>query len=130
MAKTKSLGLADLDKLMQERQAKLETLLQRREELEAEVERLDGEIQDFLTPGGRRIPGRKRPHNAASLRTVLLGILAKNRKGLSLEDLAQKISETGYKSQSNNFKNIVYQCVYKTKNVVHDKATGLYRVTK
>lgn len=29
-----------------------------------------------------------------------------------------------------NFKNIVYQCLYDTENVVHDAATGLYRVKR
>ncbi len=130
MAKdTTSLSLADLEKLMTERQAQVETLLKKREQLAGEIELLDLEIKDFLTGGtvGRR---GKRPKNAAPLRTVMLEVLAANKKGLSLHDLTQQISETGYKSKSRNFKNVVYQCLYNTKNVVHDDATGLYRVAK
>ena len=130
MAKdTTPLSLADLEKLMAERQAQVETLLHKREQLVGEIEMLDLEIKDFLTggSGGRR---GKRPKNAAPLRTVMLEVLSANKKGLSLHDLTQQISETGYKSKSRNFKNVVYQCLYNTKNVVHDDATGLYRVAK
>lgn len=130
MAKdTTSLSLADLEKLIAERQAQVEMLLKKRDQLAGDIEKLDAEIQDFLTTGavGRR---GKRAKNAASLRTVMLDVLAKNKKGLSLTDLAQQISDTGYKSNSRNFKNVVYQCLYNTENVVHDDATGLYRVKR
>ncbi len=130
MAKdTTSLSLADLEKLMAERQEQVESLLKKREQLAGELESLDAEINGFLTSGsgGRR---GKRAKNDAPLRTVMLGILAKNKKGLSLQDLAQQISDTGYKSNARNFKNVVYQCLYNTKNVVHDDATGLYRLVK
>lgn len=131
MAKdTTTLSLADLEKLIVERQSQVETLVKRREQLQAEIEQLDAEIQDCLATGSVRRRGGKRPKNTASLRTVMLEVLAKNKKGLSLPDLAQQISDTGYKSNSRNFKNVVYQCVYNTENVVHDAATGLYRVKK
>ena len=130
MAKgTTSLSLADLEKLMAERQAQVETLVNKREQLAGVIEKLDAEIQDFLTSGGVRRRG-KRAKNATSLRPVMLDVLAKNKKGLSLTDLAQQISDTGYKSNARNFKNVVYQCLYNTENVVHDEATGLYRVKK
>ncbi len=130
MAKdTTSLSLADLEKLMAERQAQVEVLLKKREQLVGDIESLDLEIKDFLTGGGGGRRG-KRPKNAAPLRTVMLEVLSANKKGLSLQDLTQRISETGYKSKSRNFKNVVYQCLYNTKNVAHDDATGLYRVVK
>jgi hypothetical protein len=126
---TASLSLADLEKLMEERQAQVEALLKKREQVVVEIESLDAEIKDFLT-GGPSVRRGKRAKNAAPLRTVMLEVLGKNKKGLSLHDLSQQISSTGYKSNSRNFKNVVYQCLYNTKSVVHDEATGLYRVVK
>lgn len=126
-----SLSLADLENLIGDRQTKIEGLLKKRDELQAEVDSLDYQIQDFLTTGGvgRRM-GRKRPKNEAPLRTVMMGILGKNKKGLSLHNLAEQIKATGYKSHSHNFKNVVYQCLYNTKGVIHDDATGLYRIKR
>lgn len=130
MAKdTTSLSLADLEKLLAERQAQVEALLKKRDQLAGAIENLDAEINDFLTSGGTPRRG-KRAKNSASLRTVMLEVLAKNKKGLSLADLAQQISDTGYKSNSRNFKNVVYQCLYNTETVMLDSATGLYRVKR
>jgi hypothetical protein len=61
---------------------------------------------------------------------VVDGILVKSKKGLSLPDLASKVTESGYKSNSRNFKNVVYRCVYNSENIVHDAATGCYRIER
>src|SRR5262245_35808874 len=129
MAKDTSLSLADLEKLISNRTGQLDTLLKKRDELEAEVESLDAQLQEFVTTGSiSKRGGRKRPRNEAPLRRVMLEVLGKTKRGLSLADLSQRIKETGYKSHSHNFKNVVYQCLYNTKSVVRDDATGCYKV--
>jgi hypothetical protein len=132
MAKdTTSLSLAELEKLIEGRQAQVETLLKKRDQLVDTIEKLDAEIQDFLTTGGSgRRASKKRVKNESSLRTVVQDVLAKNKKGLSLTDLTQQVNDTGYKSHSRNFKNVVYQCLYHTDSIVHDESTGLYRVNR
>lgn len=131
MAKdTTSLSLADLEKLIEGRRATLEELLRKREQLAESIEKLDVEIQDFLTTGSGRRASRKRAKNSSSLRSAVLEVLAKNKKGLSLQDLAAEVKATGYKSHSRNFKNVVYQCLYNTDTIVHDNSTGLYRIRR
>lgn len=131
MAVTKTLSLADLEKLVEERRASVEALLKKRELLSESIEKLDAEIQDFLTTGrSRRRGSRKRAKNESSLRTVVLEVLTKNKKGLSLQDLADQVKVSGYKSHSRNFKNVVYQCLYNTDTIVHDNSTGLYRIKR
>lgn len=129
----KLLSLADLQKLVEERQDQIEALLRKREQLEKAVQDIDDEIRDFLNPAGprrSRRSGRPRPQNEAPLRTVVHQVLEKNKKGLSLADLTSKVAATGYKSYSKNLKNVVYQCLYNAKDISLDKQTGLYSLTK
>jgi hypothetical protein len=124
-----SLSLVDIEKLIEQRQNQIEALLVKRDQLESEIERIDRAIQALLTSGtSTRV--RRLPKNVSSLRVVMLSVLGKNKKGLPLDELAQQISDTGYKSNSRNFKNVVYQCIYDTPEVEHDEATGTYRVAR
>lgn len=130
MSVAETLSLAELEKLIDERQSQIEALLRKRDQLEQNIEKLDLEIQDFLSNGGGRRGSRKRPKNEAPLRKVIQDILSKNKKGLSLKALAQQVKDTGYKSHSQNFQNVVYQSLYNSTHIVHDDSTGLYRLTK
>lgn len=129
----KTLSLVELEKLVDERHLQIETLFRKREQLEKNVQRIDDEIQVFLNPeSARRRPlkGRRRPKNEVPLRIVIHQILAENKKGLSLSDLTSKVKAGGYQSFSQNLKNVVYQSVYKSKEIVLDKQTGQYRLSK
>ena len=127
------LSIADLERILDERRAELQELLKKREHALKELVKLDAEIQDSLNPNfpiGRVRRVRHRVKNETSLRTVVQGVLTKNKKGFPLSDLVNKVTETGYKSSSSNFKNVVYQCVYNTEGIVHDGATGCYRIER
>lgn len=127
------LSIADLEKALEEKRDYLQDLLKKRDQAQKEIDRLDAEIQDAANvdrPIGRMRRGRRRVKNETSLRAVVLDILGKNKKGFSLADLAAKVSETGYMSNAGNFKNVVYQCLYNTDSIIHDDATGCYRLKK
>lgn len=127
------LSIAELEQLLNERQGQLQVLLRRREGIVSEIGRLDAEIQDAMNPDapiGRGMRRRRRPRNEAPLHVVVEGILVKNKKGLTLPDLEAKIRESGYTSTSRNFRNVIYQCLYRSKGIVHDEATGTYRVQR
>ena len=132
MAKdTAPLSIADLERLLNKRRDNVQGLLERRKQVQREIETLDAEMQDAMNPNapiGRIRRRGPRVKNETSLRTVIEGILAKSKKGLSLPDLVNKVTETGYKSNSRNFKNVVYQCLYNSKTIVQDEATGRYRI--
>lgn len=128
------LSIADLERILDERRDELQALLRKREKAQKELDKLDAEIQDAMNPnapiGRARRRGGPRVKNETSLRKVVEGILSKTKKGLSLPDLVNKVAETGYKSNSRNFKNVVYQSVYNSENIVHDDATGCYRIER
>ncbi len=125
-------SIADLERILDGKRDQLQGLLKKRDEAQKELEKLDAEIQDSLNPNAPigRVRRRRRVKNESSLRTVVLGVLAKHKKGFSLADLVNKVTETGYKSGSRNFKNGVYQCLYNSEGIVHDDATGSYRIER
>lgn len=126
-------SVADLERILEERKSQLQDLAKRRDQAQKELDKLDAEIQDLVGPGGnvgRFRKRRRRVKNEMSLRAVVLEILGKNKKGFTLADLAEKVSETGYKSASRNFRNVLYQCLYNTDGIVHDDSTGCYRIER
>ncbi|MEM7812159.1 MAG: hypothetical protein AAF532_11825 [Planctomycetota bacterium] len=74
--------------------------------------------------------GGKRPKNTMSLKALCVELLTKNKKGLTLEDIITKTQESGYKSSASNFKTVVYQTLYNADEIVRDKATKLYVLSK
>jgi hypothetical protein len=128
---TATASIADLERLLDEKRAQVQVLLEKREQTRKLLDQLDAEMQmaaNFDGPVSRR--GQRRIKNESSLRTVVTEILGKHKKGLPLGDLVDKVAESGYRSASRNFRNVVYQCVYHTEGIVHDEATGNYRLQR
>jgi len=127
------LSVADLERILDEKKSQLQDLARRRDQAQKELDKLDAEIQDIVGVGGsigKTRRRRRRVKNEMSLRAVVLEILGKNKKGFTLADLAGKVTESGYKSTSRNFRNVLYQCLYNTEGIVHDEATGCYRLER
>lgn len=133
---SKDLSVADLQKLLNDRQSQLTSLEKRRKRLQKELDVVERRIDELEgrggTPGRRRTTRRgvKRPNNVQSLHAYVKETLGKNRAGLSLEDLANSVLGAGYKTNSSNFKNVLYQCVYNSKEVKHDDKSGTYKLVK
>ena len=126
-------SVADLERILDERKSQLQELAKRRDAAQKELDKIDAEIQEIVGEGGtigRLRRRRRRVKNDRSLRAVVLEILGKNKKGFTLADLAGKVTETGYKSSSKNFRNVLYQCLYNTEGIVHDEASGCYRLER
>jgi hypothetical protein len=104
-------------------------LKHRRTELQSQLDEIDAALAKAEGGSGRR-KGKPRVKNPSSLRAVVLEVLKGDRKGLTLADLADKVSATGYKSNSKNFKNVLYQCVYNTPEIQHNDSNGCYRLVK
>jgi len=126
-------SVADLERILDERKTQLQDLAKRRDAAQKELDKIDAEIQELMGAGGsigRYRRRRRRVKNEMSLRAVVLEILGKNKKGYTLADLSTKVTESGYRSTSRNFRNVLYQCLYNTEGVVHDDATGCYRLER
>ena len=129
----KDCSVFELERILKARRTELEDLIKRREKKLKELSLLETRIK--VLEGRKQAAGRtkrrksqKRAKNAQSLRSTVTEVLSRNKTGIALDPLSQRILATGYKSNSGNFKNVLYQCLYNNKEFVHDKKTGLYRV--
>lgn len=128
---TSALSIPDIERLLDEQKNKLLGLVRQREKLQKDIDAIDEEIQRATDlRGAARRPRKKRMSNAAPLRVVVQGILKTYKKGLPLDDLTAKVSETGYRSTSSNLRNVVYQSVYNSSNIEFDAKSGNYRLKK
>lgn len=119
------LTVAELERILSTRRNALRDLNKRRAKIQKELKKVDDEIK-LLTGAG---PGRRgrRNQNKLSLRETVLELLQKSKKGYALADLSQTILNSGYKTASTNFRNVLYQCLYNTNGIYHDEEAGTYR---
>jgi len=141
--KRKNLSISDLEGMLEQRLSHLTNLIERRKDLQDQISNLDREIQAVgggagaapkakvgLKVGVKKKVRRRRPKNQAALPTVVRETLAAHKDGLTTSDLEAAVLATGYKTNSKNFRAMIYQCLGKDKNIVHDKATKHYRLKK
>lgn len=127
-----NISVAELERILLSRKQQLDELQQRRASLVAELGRVDEELAQIqgarkstVTPGATRAP---KPVNAKSLREYVVEILGRSKRGMSLSHLSEKVLAAGYHTESSNFRNVLYQCLYNTKDVYHDEESGTYRL--
>ena len=127
------LSVAQLEKMLSTRKSLLDTLERKRDRLRKDLDRVERKIASIegkrtTIAGNRRRRRGKRPKNSKSLHEVVIELLAKNKKGYALSGLHDAVLATGYKTNSTNFKNVLYQCLYNSKKIMHDPKTALYRL--
>ncbi len=136
----RNLTVAQLEKLLHAKKSQLEDLAVKRDKLKAdldtvnkEIAGLGGEADEGAPRRGRpkgsvnkKKAGRKgrRPKNAMSLRKVVVAELTAAKKGLTVEELMAKVLEAGYKSKSEKFRNVVYQCLFNGEQFQKDGESG------
>ena len=142
------LSIAQLEALISKSKSKLSTLYKKRDQLKKQLIALEGEISEAegsagmaprggaAAPVGRRYaptpqPGTKvqRAQNDKSLKTYVEEALAANKKGLTILEIMAAVLNNGYTTNSSNFKNTLYQCLYHNeKTFVLDKSTKCYKL--
>jgi hypothetical protein len=129
----RDLSVVKLEQILERKRLQLERLTRQRISLQRKLEKVEREIVQIGGDNGttlrvrRKI--RRRPKNTKPLAEVVVDILKKQKAGLSLAQLAEKIQQSGYRSHSADFKNVVYQCLYNNrKTIVHDDQAGVYKM--
>ncbi|QDT39207.1 hypothetical protein [Stratiformator vulcanicus] len=153
MAKSKDMTVAELEELLEDRRSAVTDLEEKRAKLLEELSAVDQEIAD-LAGGKKKSPGRpkkskaatstpkkkksvkkkkssggRRARNTKSLKDYILDILAKNKKGLDLNEMMDAVQKEGYKSKSADFKTVLYQTLYHLKRggeIDRNDKTGAY----
>lgn len=126
--------VVQLERMLERKRSRLEGLVKRRDRLQRQLSSVEGKIGAI---GGVRHDGagrrtiRRRPKNDQPLIAVVVDVLSKHPKGLTLKELAAKVLASGYKTYSDKFENTLYQCLYNNmKKLVHDADSHTYRLRK
>ncbi len=125
------LTVADLEKILETRRSILQNMLEQRGKIQRELDRIDSAIRQLQGNERISVSGRgkgPRRQNSVSLRQLVQELLAKSKKGYTLAELTERVFASGYKSDSTNFRNVLYQCLYNLKDAFHDAETGTYRL--
>jgi hypothetical protein len=133
MPSVKDLSVAALEKMLTRKRSQLDRLTRRRSTLQRQLATVDRQIVQLGGSNGSpvsvRRKVRRRPTNAKPLYEVVVDVLKKSKGGLSMDELANKVQATGYKTHSSDFKNVVYQCLYNNgKTFVRDENAGVYKL--
>ncbi len=132
----RDLTVAQLEKMLAAKKSQLEDL--KRKKLLTELGSLDEQIlglEGGLAPAGEEAaPRRGRPKGSKnkgrrvrrvkgqkSLKVWVQEELQKAKKGLTLDELIAAVQAAGYKSKSDKFKNVMYQCLF------HGQRSSLYQ---
>lgn len=129
-------AVQQLEESFNVKRMEIEGLQAKRAPIENEISAINAEISQILGDGrtiesilgiGKRSK-RKRFANEKSLRAVVIEAL---KKPMRLAELAGAVIETGYRSNSGNFRNVLYQCLYNNSELFqYSAATGNYSLIK
>ena len=128
------LTVAELERLLDSKKSRLGTLTKKRDKLQKELVQVEKQIAELrgrtvATIGSKaRNKPAKRPDNVKPLSAFVIDILSKNKKGLTLKGLSEEVLASGYKTNSTNFRNVLYQCLYNSKRVRHDDQSQTYKL--
>lgn len=145
MSELDGMSVAELEAVLDRKRAHLQTLADRREALQAELAEVEGELASLGGSAPRR-RGRpagstnkakktgglrgKRPKNKLTMKKSIIKALESSKNGLTLRELAVVVKKSGYKSDSSNFENVVYQCLHNNKAMFPKDGDGKYSVAK
>lgn len=123
------MSLAELEKALAAKREKIDEYMSERDQLLKNLSRVESKILDLGgSLSGRKVQGRRGPRvkNEKPLWGYVEDILGRSKRGLTIDELEQKILASGYKTNSSNFRNVIYQCLYHAEQVSHDSTTGRY----
>jgi len=133
MARTAGeMSVAQLERQLEKKRDRLTKLTRRRDKLLRDLSKVEEQIREI---SGRDVSEvgttrRRRPKNKQSLRAYVVEILSRSKKGFTIGELEERVLQTDYKSRSTNFKNVLYQTLYNTDEIVHEKESGRYSLKK
>jgi hypothetical protein len=121
MARTPTLSIADLERVIATRRAEINKLVRQRSELQKKINGLDRKIERL---GGGSVNGSRRGGrvsaggrvlNEHSLNDTIETVLRGNGKPMKVAEIMDGVLATGYRSSSENFRGIINQTLIKDK---------------
>jgi DNA-binding transcriptional MerR regulator len=134
-ARVDGLSIAQLEQMLQDRrtqqnqlQKERTKLLQRLDQIEAQIRQLGGSVRGGGR--GRGGGGGTRARNAQSLVACIETVLKDAGKPMKVGDITAGVQKCGYRSNSANFRSIVNQTLIKERKRFGQAGRGVYQLKK
>jgi hypothetical protein len=125
-----AMSLAQLERLLNKRKTEISRLLRRRATVQKRLDNIDDKIRRAGgSVRGSRGGGGGRARNERSLADVIHDVLSKKGEAMRVQDIADAVESTGYRSNSANFRGIVNQMLIKDKRFT-SPGRGFYQAKK
>ena len=119
-------SIADLQRQLTEQRQRRTKLLSERKKLEKKMEKIDRDISMLDGEGGSAPSTRSRPQNDMTLPEAMANVMKKG-KAMGVTEIADAVKDSGYQSNSANFRGIVNQTLIKDKQFVSE-SRGMYKL--
>ena len=134
MAQLANLSIDELEAALQQKKQEHRAELAERHrelssqlrELEKEMDEIDG-VKSSRRAGGA---GGARPKNKVKLREAIVAALKGDKKGKTKDEIAETVLKSGYRTDSADFPNIVYQTLHRNQAMFKRGADGRYTLAK
>lgn len=121
------LSIVELERILQTRRSRLSILERKRSRLLRRLDALDSQITEL---GGAARTRGGRVRNKLSLGDSITSVLKRRGGPLRVADIAQSVLNTGYSTNSSNFRVIVNQALIKDKRFSKGASRGTYLLKK
>lgn len=125
---TSGMGIAELQRLIDQQKNELNRLKRRRAVAEREVANIDSQIARLEGRGGagRRMTAGGRVRNSKNLPDTIADVLRSAGKALGVSDIISGVQRAGYHSRSGNFRGIISQALIKDRKRFPKVSRGVY----
>jgi uncharacterized coiled-coil protein SlyX len=113
MAKQR-VSITELERLLAAKKKRLDALQKKKDRLTSLIAGIDNQIASLIGKTAAPRKGRRRPKKGKSLRQSILDFLGQSPEPKSITEIAEAVTQTGYRSSSKNFVSLVRQVCYKS----------------
>jgi hypothetical protein len=124
--------ITQLESMLESKRVQLNELARERDRVVKQLTAIDDKVRRLGGSVGGRFAGRGtiRARNGKSLVGTMEEVLAKSGKPMNVGDIVQGVLDTGYRSNSANFRAIVNQSLIKERKRFANTSRGMYQIKK
>lgn len=118
-------SINELERLLQRQKERVKLLRKRRDRLVSQIARTDKQIESLLGKPPLRRRVRRGKRGAKSLQQFIVDVLKESPQPRTAAEIAEAVTQGGYRSKSKNLTSLVRQVCYKS-NLIQTKERGKF----
>lgn len=126
------LSIADLERIIERRRAKLTDLSRERDRLQRQLDAVDNKIRGLAgkAGAGRAATGGRRAVNEKSLIATLEEVMEKKGQPMKVGEIVDAVIKSGYQSHAANFRGLINQTLIRERKRFANTDRATYQLKK